>query len=716
MDESSALYGDDPLVGSDAGHDRGDLVARLVRSLALMNNRTDSAVVALVGPWGSGKSTVLNAVERTLQKEGKWQTARYNPWSYSSLDSAIPGFFSELNSALPEELQEKGTRKKVGSWISSISPLGSLGSLAGVDAAGIIDGLGKLVSGDASPEQLRAKVVEDLRALKHPVLMLIDDLDRLGPDELLTTFKLVRMLGRLPNVYYLLCYDEATLIDVLRRTGLVDNDSGRARAYLEKMIQLRLDIPTMLSGEQLELLNLVLAEVQKNHGFELLPSESERFSSMWWECMRSYLAQPRAVKRLFTQVDAAWAELSGEVDFPDFVAMTFIRTFEPAVFALIEEHDAELLGQYSEWDPLVKESYEEKWARWSGYMTDLEAVHPHKLLNLLAKLFLPLRSAKNKTSYGAEARTDIGRRCGVGHQDYFYRFTQAGVPRDDLPNSKVAEALRQLGEGESGDASEEVEKFLAENASMVVQKIMRHDHKDLPTEPLVLMLARQYDVIGKEGSGIQTGPPSFEMLTLGRYLLSGLEADLATHLLNQCSVTSSGLAFVSDILRDLGKPEREEAVPEWLAKAKSNAADAIEAQLRGLDPRGPEDEIERTLRCLWALRDFTDSSRATRLLWELIDGDKGWQAATFIALLLPIGHSSDGTWMLDRHHLSAELIEQLLGFERAAAALKDAGEGSDAPGLLQRFEARPTLSQRVACVYADFPGLADEVRATGSVA
>lgn len=145
MDESSALYGDDPLVGLDASRDRGDLVARLVRSLALMNNRTDSAVVALVGPWGSGKSTVLNAVERTLEKEGEWQTARYNPWSYSSLDSAIPGFFSELNSALPEELQEKGTRKKVGSWISSISPLGGLGSLAGVDAAGIIDGLGKLV-------------------------------------------------------------------------------------------------------------------------------------------------------------------------------------------------------------------------------------------------------------------------------------------------------------------------------------------------------------------------------------------------------------------------------------------------------------------------------------------------------------------------------------------------------------------------------------------
>ncbi|MFF1830686.1 P-loop NTPase fold protein [Paenarthrobacter sp. NPDC058040] len=706
MDPVSALYGDDPIVGTQGESERKNLVDRLARSLGLMHDRTESAVVALVGPWGSGKTTVLNAVEASLKTKGRWLTARYNPWSYSSLEAAIPGFFAELNSVLPEELQKKGTRKKVGSWISKAAPLGTLGSVAGVDGSGAIDLLGRLVSGDESPEQLRAQVVEDLRGLKQPVIMLIDDLDRLGPDELLTTFKLVRMLGRLPNVYYLLCYDEATLVDVLMRTGLVHDDAGRARAYLEKMIQLRLDIPSMLVSEQLGLLNSVLREVQTNHAFELLPHETQRLSKMWGESMRPYLSQPRAIKRLFTQVDATWAELQGEVDFADYVAMTFIRTFEPPVLRLIEDSEAELLGFDHRW---VDESDLAKIERWQKKLDDLDVVHAERILDLLAELFLPLKSAREKISYGPEARTDVARRSGVGHADYFHRYTQAAVPKDDLPNSKVSEALSLLREGRAGTAIDLLEEFLSKDASMVVQKIMNHDLGDLPVEPLAHLLARQYDVIGKEGAGLSAGPPSFELLVLGRHMFTGLQGDPAIRILSACSTTSSGIAFVADLLRDLGKTTRAGAAPEWLPEARNMAATAIEAQFRALDPNDSDSEVERALRNVWALRDFTAPESARALVWELIDADKGWNAATFIAMLYPIGQDSRGKWSIDRYHLSADGIETVLGFDKAVAAIKSQGPVNSAPGELEKFDSRPSLTVRVACVYEDILRLDEEV-------
>lgn len=550
--------------------------------------------------------------------------------------------------------------------------------------------------------------------LEKPVLMLIDDLDRLGPDELLATFKLVRMLGRLPNVHYLLCYDEATLIDVLSRTGLVDTDDGRARVYLEKMIQLRLDIPTLMMGAQLDLVNLVLKEVQSNHSFELLPSEEQRLSTMWGEYMRPYLAHPRAIKRLFTQVDATWSDVQGEVDFPDYVAMTFLRTFEPAVFALIEEHEAELLGFFSEWDPLVKETDDAKMARWRGYLTTLEVAHSSRVIGLLTELFLVLKSAKNKTAYGAAARADIGRRCGVGHRDYFHRYTQAGIPADDLPNSKVAAALEQLRNGAPGDEAVFVEGFLARDASKVVQKILRYDVAELPVEPLMLMLSRQYDVLSSGQAGLHAGPPSYELLDMGGRLVAGLEGEFALKVLKDCAATSSGLSFASDLLRSLGRVEPGVVAPVWLHEAKQLVASAIGNELRNVDPTGPEGDTERAMRGVWGFREFAGEEPVSNLLWELIEGDNEWNVALVIATMYPIGHDSEGRWTVDRANLPADAVQQLLGFSRAVEAVKALGPGDRNAVRMTHFDSRPSLEARAALVYEDILELEQHVlRASG---
>lgn len=702
----SVLYGDDPLTVIRGSKGRGELVSRLVRSLNLMSTRTDSSVIALVGPWGSGKSTLLNAVDANLSNSGYWKIARYNPWSYSSLDSAVHGFFSELSAALPDGEQEKETRKKVGSWVSSIAPVAGLTSMVtGNDPSAALDALGRLIVGGDSPEKRRAKVTKALEQLETPVLMLIDDLDRLGPDELLMTFKLVRMLGRLPNVFYLLCYDEATLIDVLKRTGLVDNDNGRARAYLEKMIQLRLDIPSMLDADQIDLVNTVLAEVQENHQFHIRPAVLERFSSMWKECIRFYLTQPRAIKRLFTQVDAAFAELNEEVDFADFVAMTFLRTFEPAVFSVIERHEDELLGRYVAADPLGKETSEDKRQRWLGYLVGGRATHPERILDLLALLFLPLGSSKYGQQYGAESRIDISRRCGVGHSDYFYRYTQLGIPRDDLPNSKVAEALRQLQNDVHGQAVTEMQGFLVRNPAMVIGKISRHDLKDLPVAPLLLMFSEVYGAIGNEGAGIHAGPPSYEMLGLARQICATLSAVDASKVLRASMDTTSGLSFITDVIRELTRHDGKIQAPPWLPQLKTEAASAIEAHLRRLSPSAADDDIERSLRCIWALRDFTTPEHTKAFLWDLMDSDGRWDISTFIALLLPIGYGSDGMWMIDVLGLSAGQIDDLLGFDRVATAMEAFDQSIEPPGIFN-YRRRPTLAERKVHVVTAFSRLA----------
>jgi hypothetical protein len=54
---------------------------------------------------------------------------------------------------------------------------------------------------------LHAELTAALAGQKTRFLIVIDDIDRLAPDETLLIFRLVKSVGRLPNVIYLLVFD-----------------------------------------------------------------------------------------------------------------------------------------------------------------------------------------------------------------------------------------------------------------------------------------------------------------------------------------------------------------------------------------------------------------------------------------------------------------------------------------------------------------------------
>ena len=208
--KTQSLYADDADGLERDVLNRKRLATQLARAIRDLAEETESAVVGLVGPWGSGKSSLLGQIETDLANND-WYMGHHNPWAYSDFAGSAAGFFASLRDAVPEDVLGKEWRAIVGEWVSKAAPLGAAGGVAGVDGSGAIGAVGAVITGDRSPARLRESAAEGLGKIDHPVLMVLDDLDRLAPDELLYTFKLVRLLGRLPNVYYLLAYDEATL-------------------------------------------------------------------------------------------------------------------------------------------------------------------------------------------------------------------------------------------------------------------------------------------------------------------------------------------------------------------------------------------------------------------------------------------------------------------------------------------------------------------------
>ncbi|MBM4582548.1 hypothetical protein GS592_05680 [Rhodococcus hoagii] len=95
------------------------------------------------------------------------------------------------------------------------------------------------------------KISNAIRKTGKNILVIVDDIDRLHSDELLSVMKAVRLLGRFDGVHYLLSYDEQTLLGVLEQTDLAGNSRPRARDYLEKIVQYPFTLPPLQESTSL---------------------------------------------------------------------------------------------------------------------------------------------------------------------------------------------------------------------------------------------------------------------------------------------------------------------------------------------------------------------------------------------------------------------------------------------------------------------------------
>lgn len=462
-----SLLSDDPLKNlEEALFDRLHLVDRVVEVVGRVAAQSESSTIGLVGSWGSGKSTVLNGLMKKLRNPDPqttealgrfWRVAEFNPWMFSASNAMYAGFFTALRDALPDDEQWSDTKSKLITFGRRVAPLAGLAGLFGVDGKEIADSL--LDQWESDVIKTRDAISAQLSELKQPILVVIDDLDRLTAVELLQVFKLVRLVARLPHVYYLLSFDEHTLIDLLSHTDLVARDDRRrALDYLEKIVQVRVDMPLLRPHEVDAVVSRAVTFLATRYSLPLSSQEIRDITRRFDDVLSKRLRTPRAIKRLFGQVDAFLGSVGSEVDFGDYLVVTWLRTMEPGVYQLIQQRRDELLGtqrmtlqKVSAGAPAPEEARND-WLRTlkdrGVARADLEDV-----LWLLSTLF-PTMDAVYKLQDPSKAATSgTIPRGKIRHPDYFDRFFAFGVPADDLPDAVAAAAIADLNEdSENTDA------------------------------------------------------------------------------------------------------------------------------------------------------------------------------------------------------------------------------------------------------------------------
>jgi predicted KAP-like P-loop ATPase len=215
---------------------------------------TEGIVLAVNGPWGSGKTTAVNmivealdALQKSDATSGEVLPIRFNPWWFSGQEDLVKAFFAELSAGLDKELSAKvgeGFRRVARRIASSrdlvVAGLGLVpgGSLVKDVAGAAISAVGNLAGSDKSLSQLRDELAADLRAQDKRLLVIIDDVDRLPTDEVRQIFRLVKSVADLPNIIYLLIFDRE-----IAERAFEDPSNGLGAKWHEKIVQAAFDLP-----------------------------------------------------------------------------------------------------------------------------------------------------------------------------------------------------------------------------------------------------------------------------------------------------------------------------------------------------------------------------------------------------------------------------------------------------------------------------------------
>ena len=343
----------------------------LAESIALrirnLQNPTGS-VIAVYGPWGSGKSSTVHLILHYLkewpdnEREQSPTIVEFKSWSYRTEDGVVSGFFQELYSGLKPTLSrswrarmafkrielDASNSNNVPSIIESIKNTIS-GNIFGLLLLSILYTaiyliprlvmfIYRFMFGVQNGHKVESRhdiLNTALEECEKPLLLVIDDIDRLSPEEALVIFRIIKSVGRLRNVIYLLSYDRDRVEKLVKKKY-----PSEGIHYLEKIVQVGFDIPQPDRGKLIKMLKSNLNSLFD----DVTNSMTVRSDSVLQKMVFPEIRTPRDVHRLTNMLTITFPAIRGKVNVADFLAIESLCLFHPSIYHAIRMHRYLLTG------------------------------------------------------------------------------------------------------------------------------------------------------------------------------------------------------------------------------------------------------------------------------------------------------------------------------------------------------------------------------------
>ena len=373
-DESieSNFYDDLPIERPEQDLFGYGLFADTIAKCILGIKKPNGGVIAIHGPWGSGKSSLINLVCNNIRNQKFSEPDKmpiiipFNSWCYRTEKGIVAGFFKELHSGL---VNWKSDKANIDASIDphlvrslAFSVLGAYAASQWIDICSLNDAesiLSKCLK-SLSKRKNKKQNIDSIRIedLQHEigkmlgdsgarVLIIIDDIDRLSEEEAKSVFRIIKSVGRIQNVMYLVAYDREIA------EAMFDKEyTSEGSHYLEKIIQANFDLPEPAQSTIVNFLNFRMKEI---FGCGMLAT-NRRMYDIVHDVVIPEMKNLRSVHRLANMLSVTYKSVKQNVDLPDFIALETFRLFHPHLYQAIRSRKSILTRSVQYPSGTIKES------------------------------------------------------------------------------------------------------------------------------------------------------------------------------------------------------------------------------------------------------------------------------------------------------------------------------------------------------------------------
>lgn len=368
--------------------------AKSLANALLSVSTSDGFVIGIEGEWGTGKSTIISLAKAELLSMASDDAGpiivEFNPWMIGGTNALVEALIVQIASAIGVQADAAGDGVKIGQkllgyagllkhlkylkYVPGTTFIGNIaedvGTMAGAAAAAgeavaesagtakaVLDNI-KDVLPTLDLAKRKSEVAKGLRELNRPVVVIVDDIDRLTSDEIRTVVQAIKAVADFPRMTYLLAYDRKVVAKAL---GHEDESVGLS--YLEKIVQIAYPIPPLFQYQLRAFVGTKLAELLRTLNITVRPFERDDLMRAV-DLTARLVRHPRDVARLLNRLIVSLPATHTEVNIADVIVFEGISQRFPNIREMVHTHPKDFVGQIFRGD-VSNDSDPYSWLDWA---------------------------------------------------------------------------------------------------------------------------------------------------------------------------------------------------------------------------------------------------------------------------------------------------------------------------------------------------------------